>query len=119
MYYRSAIEMLEIFYIPDTDKRESMFRLQRWEYILKLPDESVALLRDAIQGRGRGLTLENFPRLIRDAYKDCNSPIHEYFRKKFGLHSSMNVHFRPHNLHFGMGLTKRAVELLVDCITKL
>lgn len=57
MFYRSAIEILEMVYIPIPDVRESMTRVERW--ILWLQSESVEILRSTIRDNGNGLDENN------------------------------------------------------------
>lgn len=71
MFYRSAIEIVEMVYIPDPDVQASMTRVERWKYILRLRSESVGIVRSAVCENGNGLDENNFPEYVRDAYKDC------------------------------------------------
>ena len=116
VYFRSAIEILEKAYIPDDDVRESLTRYARSETILKMRSDSVYILVDAINERGGRLTVENFPQYVCLAYKFCNGPMHTYFLKKYRLNSNslQRAYNSNHHLHFGEGLTKLAVELIVE-----
>ncbi len=87
------------------------FRI-KWDFS-KLP---VGILQNKIRQNGNSLDENNFPECVRDAYKDCNSPIYEYFCDKFGLDPDLKRYFHVHNLCFGQNLTKCAMKLLLDCL---
>lgn len=113
----SAIEILEAAYIPDETVRESMTRYKRWRDILTKNCNSIEILKNAIKKKNCGLTVDNFPEYIVQAYKFANPPIHQYFLKKYRLNSDSLIRaYNANNFHFGQSLTQAAAELVVECL---